>query len=242
MTLNKQNKDYYKEIIEHAESNPSEEVCGTVSLDANLIVTVTREKNQSFDKQKMFEISPLKILGQKKLLGIYHSHPLSPENPSQADINNSEELGVPFLIYSLITKKIFLYIPNSFEPTNLTGRPYVRGFCECVNIPRDYYSQRCPWFKMDYSSFNYFPSLDGKQANKYMIDIFDKGFTKVKDREDIRQHDMLIFHIPNEDVLHVGVCSELDKFFHQKAHHLSGEDFLDDNWRKRIVRVYRPNS
>jgi proteasome lid subunit RPN8/RPN11 len=195
MTLNKQNKDYYKEIIKHAESNPSEEVCGTISLDSNLIVTVTKEKNQSFDKQKMFEISPLRILGQKKLLGIYHSHPRSSENPSQADINNSEELGIPFLIYSLVTKKIFLYIPDSFEPSSLIGRPYVRGFCECVNIPRDYYSQRCPWFKLDYRSFNYFPDIDGKKANIYMLKIFEEGFIKIKDKEDIRKHDMKMYYM-----------------------------------------------
>lgn len=242
MTLNKQNKEYYKSIITHAEGNPEEEVCGTISFDSNLIVKVTKEKNESFNKKEMFEISPARVLGQKKLLGIYHSHPNSDELPSQGDISNSEELAIPFLIYSLVTKNFFLYIPESFEPASLVGRPYVKGFCECVNIPRDYYTQRCKWFNLDYQIFNYFPSMDSKEANKYMLKIFEKGFIKVNDKNDVRKHDMLIFSIPGETVLHVGVCSEYDKFFHQKAHHLSGEDFLDDKWRKRIVRVYRPSS
>ena len=46
----------------------------------------------------------------------------------------------------------------------------------------------------------------------------------------------------NEKVFHVGVCCDNDYFYHQRAHHLSGKDFLDDKWQKRIVRVYRPLS
>lgn len=240
MTLNKNNKEYYKDIVEHAESNPKEEVCGTINLDRNLLVYTNREINQSFNKAEMFEISPAKIFNQEKIIGIYHSHPSTDENPSDADKLNSEELGIPFLIYSLVTKKIFLYIPNSYEPVSLSGRPYVRGFYECVNIPRDYYAMNPGIIDVDYSSFNYFPPLDGGDANKYMLSIFNSKLNKIKGPVDTRKHDVLIFYIPNEKVFHVGVCSDFDKFYHQKAHHLSGEDFLDDKWQKRIIRVYRP--
>ena len=56
-------------------------------------------------------MSPLTVLKRKKLLGIYHSHPNTDESPSEYDINMSEELAIPFLIYSLITKKVFLVLP-----------------------------------------------------------------------------------------------------------------------------------
>ena len=241
MILTKQNKEYYKEIIEHAESQPEEEVCGTVVLDTSLLVNINREKNESIDKKNMFQISPRKLIGQENIIGIYHSHPFGDENPSEVDKRNSEEMGVPFLIYSLVTKNFFLYIPRSYDPPNLLGRPYVRGFFECVNIPRDYYANiNVP---MAYEEFNYFPPLDGLAANKYMFKIFIKaGFLKYGPEESIKKHDMLIFQVPGESVFHVGVCNETDKFIHQKAHHLSGEDWLDDKWRKKIIRVYRHSS
>ena len=242
MILNKENKDYYKKIIDHAEEFPNEEVCGTVSLDSNLIVNVNREKNYSANKENAFQISSQKVLGLKSLLGIYHSHPFTDENPSPNDKANSEEMGIPFLIYSLKTKKFFLYIPRSLEPSKFSGRPYVKGFHECVNIPRDYYSLYCPSFKMAYENFNYFPPFDAKEANKYMLSIFDQGFERRDKEEGIIKKDILIFYMANEKVFHVGVCCDNDYFYHQRAHHLSGKDFLDDKWQKRIVRVYRPLS
>jgi proteasome lid subunit RPN8/RPN11 len=242
MTLNKENKEYYKHIISHALKTPEEEVCGIISLNNSLIVNVSPELNLSIDKKNNFEVSSKAILNTKNILGIYHSHPFTDEQPSEYDKANSEELGIPFLIYSLITEKFFLYIPNSLKPAPLSGRPYVKGFYECVNIPRDWYSTNCKWFNLDYSLFNYFPSLNGIVANKYMLKIFDNNFLKIKNTSDVRQNDTLIFKMPNEDVFHAGICSGTDRFFHQKAHHLSGEDMIDSRWQKKIIRIYRPIS
>ena len=89
MTLSKfnlKNKQFYKEIIEHSESAPNEEVCGIVSLDRLLVVNVSREVNESNDKENSFRISPSRVMDTENILGIYHSHPRGGPEPSELDI------------------------------------------------------------------------------------------------------------------------------------------------------------
>ena len=217
------NKHYYKLIVEHAEEFPHEEVCGTVELDQNLMVKVNREKNQSIDKEKMFSMSPLTVLKRKKLLGIYHSHPNTDENPSEYDIGMSEEMGIPFLIYSLITKKFFL-----------SGRPYVTGFYECLGVAKDYFNEVAEIDVHDWNK-NYWPGIRG---NIDMIKRFEEHMTEIT-LEEMSKGDLIVFEIRNERTYHVGVYEGGDNFVHQRSQHLSGSQMLDERWRKRIKYVYR---
>ena len=228
------NKHYYKLIVEHAEEFPDEEVCGTIELDSNLMVKVTREKNESIDKKKMFSMSPVKILNRKKLLGIYHSHPNSDENPSEYDIDMSEELGIPFLIYSLKTKKFFLYYPKSYKAEDLAGRPYVTGFYECLSIAKDYFNEIR---EVDVNEWNknYWPGIRG---NMDLIEGFEKKMFKVP-LDEIKKHDLIVFEIRNERTYHIGMYEGNDHFLHQRSQHFSGSQLLDERWRKKIKYVYR---
>ena len=228
------NNHYYKLIVEHAEEFPHEEVCGTVELDQNLMVKVNREKNQSIDKEKMFSMSPLTVLKRKKLLGIYHSHPNTDENPSEYDIGMSEEMGIPFLIYSLITKKFFLYYPKSYKAESLSGRPYVTGFYECLGVAKDYFNEVAEIDVHDWNK-NYWPGIRG---NIDMIKRFEEHMTEIT-LEEMSKGDLIVFEIRNERTYHVGVYEGGDNFVHQRSQHLSGSQMLDERWRKRIKYVYR---
>ena len=131
-------------IIDHAKSHPHEEVCGFVLLEDNLEIKIEPAKNESPKPRECFSISPLKFIDyklSKNILGIYHSHPITTERPSKRDMDSSEESGIPYLIYSLKTKKFFLYYPESYEPSPLLQRPHVKAFYECTCILKDYFKK-----------------------------------------------------------------------------------------------------
>lgn len=242
MTLSKfnlKNKQFYKEIIEHAESHPNEEVCGTVSLDKLLVTQVNREVNESNDRSNCFRISPSRIMETENILGIYHSHPKGGSEPSELDIKNSEEMCLPFLIYSNQNKDFYLYYPKSYEPTPLTGRPYIKGFYECVCTIKDYLVSEAG-IKDDYTQYNYWPPDNAVEANKYLLKILMKRFNRIKNME-VKKHDIIIFDA-GEPVFHVGMFMGNGEFVHQRAFHLSSKDEMTEAWQRRIKYIFRHDS
>ena len=146
----------------------------------------------------------------------------------------SEEMGIPFLIYSLITKKFFLYYPKSYKAESLSGRPYVTGFYECLGVAKDYFNEVAKIDVHDWNK-NYWPGIRG---NIDMIKRFERHMTKIT-LEEMSKGDLIVFEIRNERTYHVGVYEGGDNFVHQRSQHLSGSQMLDERWRKRIKYVYR---
>jgi proteasome lid subunit RPN8/RPN11 len=103
-------------IINSCGEQVSNEVCGFVGWDPECkkyIATV--EKNEAQDPQKFFVLNPasfLKFKNEFSLLGIYHSHVVGDEMPSEFDMKMSEACCLPFFTYSLNTKKIHIYEPS----------------------------------------------------------------------------------------------------------------------------------
>lgn len=239
MSLN----NFHDKIISHAESKPDQEVCGVVLLCPDLSVEIKQESNINPDPVNSFTISPQKLINYQvkyNLLGIYHTHPFSGENPSEQDIINSEESGIPYLIYSLITKKFFLYYPESFEPDSLIGRPYIKGFHECTCLLKDYFIKNLninitQWNK------NYWLTESDQEANKLLIDILNTNTDRVE-IQNIKKHDILVFQIKKSGRKHVGIYLGDDYFIHQCGHSISRKDMLDSRWQSKIKGAYRHRS
>tara|TARA_R110002020_G_scaffold133235_4_gene297339 strand:- start:7991 stop:8704 length:714 start_codon:yes stop_codon:yes gene_type:complete len=228
------------EIIKHAESNPDEEVCGFVLLNKDLTISVERAVNEHLEPRDCFTISPSKFLKysiQKNIIGIYHSHPRSNEEPSKPDIAMSEEMGVPYLIYSLITKKFYLYYPESYNTNMLTGRPYIKGFFECTCMFKDYFKKE---LNINISKWNknYWLPKEDKEANKLLLKILNKNLIEIKDKK-INKHDVLVFEVRKGRRFHVGIYTGDDYFIHQAEGVLSRRELLDERWQSKIKEVYR---
>ena len=91
MSLN----NFHEKVKAHALEKPEEEVCGFIILNPDNTISVERVKNENPNKKLSFSISPKTFLEKKlnkKILGIYHSHPEGNENPSLHDLNISQEL------------------------------------------------------------------------------------------------------------------------------------------------------
>ena len=244
MTLNSgvsnlQSRDYYKDIIRLAKENPAEEVCGFVHLDRLLTPCVTSEINQSNNKENSFVISPSKFLSAKNILGIYHSHVNEGSQPSKLDIANSEETGLPFLIYSNRDEDFWLHYPNSYKPPKLSGRPFVTGFYQCFTLIKDYIQIELGDSE-DHSMYNYWPGPDDAKANKYLLGILNQKFTRIKNR-DIRKHDVIIFET-RDPTVHVGIYKGGNEFYHHPSWRLSCLSDFTERWQSRVKYVFRYNS
>lgn len=97
--------------------NMSQEVCGFIGYDEKEKKYVAQiEKNEAIDPKTFFMINPINYLNFKNnysILGIFHSHITGDENPSEFDIKMSESCCLPFFIFSLNTKKFFIYEPQN---------------------------------------------------------------------------------------------------------------------------------
>ena len=231
---------FESEIVQHAKENPEEEVCGFVLLEPDLSVKIERSINESPNKRECFLISPAKFIKNKlnkKILGIYHSHPFTTENPSARDKVLSKETGVPYLIYSLKTEKFSLYHPTTCSPSQLTQRPYVRAFYECISIFRDYYKEKLDINISEWNKNYWLPKEDIK-ANKLLKRILKKNMDLIK-VEEMKKHDLIVFELNKNKRFHVGVYLGGDKFLHQPDKLLSREQLLDERWQNKIKHVYR---
>jgi proteasome lid subunit RPN8/RPN11 len=98
------------EIIAHARGDKPNECCGLIGGTDGVATTAYRTRNE-FASPMRFNIHPtdlfqvqMKLIPEagEELVAMYHSHPVSPAEPSQTDINLSENIpGLIWLICSL---------------------------------------------------------------------------------------------------------------------------------------------
>ena len=106
-------------IKEIAHKNFKREICGFLGFDKEKReYLIQPEENISEDPFNFFLINPLSYLLFKddcEMIGVFHSHIIGDENPSEFDVKMSENCCQPFIIYSLNSKKINIYTPKTSE-------------------------------------------------------------------------------------------------------------------------------
>ncbi|MDA9950173.1 Mov34/MPN/PAD-1 family protein [Candidatus Pelagibacter sp.] len=112
-------KEALQVIVDDSESNSFVEICGFLGFDREKEAYVVQiQKNVAEDPSKHFMIDPLDYLFFKEkydLLAVYHSHINTDAEPSEFDVKMSNNCCIPFLIYSIETKKFDLYEPQNLE-------------------------------------------------------------------------------------------------------------------------------
>lgn len=101
------NEKILKEIEAYALSNPLEESCGIIHKIEDQFYFLPA-KNLSDNKFDFFIIDNRLII-EYNTVCIFHSHPRTSCRPTPFDMKISDELCLPFLIYSLMDKEFFLY-------------------------------------------------------------------------------------------------------------------------------------
>jgi proteasome lid subunit RPN8/RPN11 len=104
-------------IINNSVINVNTEICGFLGFDENAQKYIAKiEKNESPNPKDFFIINPVNYLNFKNsysLISVFHSHVIYDEQPSEFDIKMSESLCLPFMIFSINSKKFHIYEPQN---------------------------------------------------------------------------------------------------------------------------------
>tara|TARA_Y100001937_G_C7037076_1_gene292888 strand:- start:37 stop:777 length:741 start_codon:yes stop_codon:yes gene_type:complete len=237
-----------KHIKSHALKNKSEECCGIIYLDKFQKVNAVEAKNIHQDKEKFFEISVDDISFVKsnyKILAIYHSHISGSCQPSKFDILNSEELCLPFYIYSLEDDDFYLYKPQSSYNEEIIGRHFVEDISNCISCVADYLIQNLK-IKIK-KPINWSEPIDKKAGNRRSYEIFSnlQKYSNAKceiikdNNEDLRELDVLVVNSMRDHFNHFGVVTKDFKVLHHPKDQLAHCSDINDKWRKRLKFIYR---
>ena len=94
------------ELIAHARADEPNECCGYISARDGVVADIVRSRNLR-ESPYGYEIDPQSLLAANELdddgyeVAIYHSHPRSPAEPSQTDINLAHYPHWLYVIVSL---------------------------------------------------------------------------------------------------------------------------------------------
>lgn len=98
----------YQEIIEHSRLGKPEEVCGLLRGRGSKAKELIRGRNIAEDRVNNYTVDAETLLLQfqfeetgDEMMGIYHSHPVSPAYPSATDAWNAAYPDTYYLICSL---------------------------------------------------------------------------------------------------------------------------------------------
>lgn len=101
------NKKLLNKIKDYARLFNTQESCGLI-IEKSSSVSFIECENLSENPKYHFKIDP-KIFIENKVLYVYHSHVDCTANPSSQDMLYSNELCVPFLIYSIRYDEFKIY-------------------------------------------------------------------------------------------------------------------------------------
>lgn len=95
----------------------SQEICGFIGIKDGVYTSLLCN-NKSRKPKENFTIDPVDYLlfvEEYEAVCIFHSHVLGDETMSEQDIIMSENSCLPFLVYSLNTKKFKIYEPRKSQ-------------------------------------------------------------------------------------------------------------------------------
>lgn len=100
-------KSHWKQLVDHAREESPNECCGYLRAKDGAVEEVARAENVYPSRPYGYELDARSLLAANELddagfeVGIYHSHPRSPAEPSQTDINLATYPHWTYLIVSL---------------------------------------------------------------------------------------------------------------------------------------------
>jgi proteasome lid subunit RPN8/RPN11 len=168
---------------------------------------------------------------QGDIHAIVHSHPDSSPEPSEADKQASDFLGIPYWIYAIPSCELYVYEPKrKKEP--LLGKEYQFGKNDCYSLVRDYYKE----LDIDLPTIPFEDDFWLKGIN-YFDDLQDAfGFVTV---DEPQEHDMIIFNVISDIPNHCGVYLGEDIFMHHAVDRLSCRESLHSFWGRYVTRYIR---
>ena len=205
--------NWQKEAIIHAKDQQPKEAVGLV-LNIRGKLKYYPCNNLAITDHQCFILDPedyVKADNIGDIVGIFHSHPINPPTPSQADKVSCEASGLPWYIVNPTTQEWSYLEPCGYKPP-LLGRQWVWGVTDCWSLVRDWYKENKNINLRDWErpltpqEFNDKPLFE-QCAN-------DTNFRELESNERLLDGDVLLMSIMYPTLNHVALFFQGDVIHH----------------------------
>ena len=171
-------------------------------------------RNLSMTDHQCFIIDPedyVKADNTGDIVGVVHSHPITPPNPSQADKISCEDSNLPWYIVNPKTEQ-WAYLEPCGYKAPILGRQWVWGITDCWALVRDWYKEELGITLRDWER----PiTLEEFIKNPMFESCADAtGFKVLEPNEKLQNGDLLFMSILANGLNHVAIFIDGDVLHH----------------------------
>ena len=225
------------DAAKHAEECMPQESCGLLAIIKGK-ETYWPCKNIAESGFEYFIIDPddwAKCEDTGEIIGIVHSHPYDPPQPSDNDKASCEYLDLPSHIYSVRMKEWCSFEPSGWKAPSLIGRTWIWGKHDCWSLITDYFLEK------KQINLKFWPrpkNLKEFANNPYFEKVLtESGFKKVDN--DIQINDILLMEGIYDKLNHVALYIGDQTIFHHNIKQLSCREIYDLKYIQATKKVYR---
>ena len=225
-----------KALAHAKEQDPKESVGLLLNIKGKEIYFPCR--NLALTAHQCFILDPedyVKAEEAGQIVGIVHSHPITPAVASEADKLSCENSGLPWYIVNPKTETWGFYKPCGYKAP-LLGRPWVWGVTDCWSLVRDWYKQEKNIELKDYErKMTPMEFLENPLFENY---AWRTGFRELRPEEKLEKGDVLLMSIMHPTLNHVAIFLG-DMVLHHLADRLSCREPYSEWLLKCTGKRYR---
>ena len=205
--------NWKEEALQHAKKeNPKEAVGLLLNIKGKERYFACR--NLSLTNHQCFILDPedyVKASNLGDIIAIFHSHPITPPTPSQADKISCEQSGLKWYRVNPDTEQWAYCEPTGYKAPIL-GRQWVWGVTDCWSLVRDWYKENKNIELRDWER----PTTPEEFLQDPMFErcAWRTGFRQLRPDEYLQNGDLLFMSIMGKGLNHVAIFLDGDVLHH----------------------------